>query len=241
MHLLYLDDAGSAANAKEHYLVLGGLSVFEVQSHWITQELDRLAEDINPADPHSVEFHVSEIFSRRTHPWKRLSRDEARGTIKSVLAVLAEAYDMARAFACVVHKASLPNQDSMEIAFEDLCSRFDRNLQRLRASGDKQRRLVTLDKSTHETTLKRMSVGFRTLGIRWGVSGIWRIRRFWWILGHRVSSNLPFTSPTRSSGDTSLEIRSILIASATSSIPKTASSTGSPTRSSAIPMYVLRV
>ena len=130
MHLLYLDDAGSAANPKERYLVLGGVSVFEAQSHWITQELDRLAEDINPADPHSVEFHASEIFSRRTEPWKRLSRDEARGTIKSVLDVLAEAYDTARAFACVVHKASFPNQDPMEVAFEDLCSRFDRYLQR---------------------------------------------------------------------------------------------------------------
>ncbi len=169
MHLLYLDDSGSATNPKEQYLVLGGLSVFEAQSHWITQELDRLAEDINPVDPHSVEFHASEIFSRRTQPWKHLSRDEARGTIKSVLAVLAEAYDTARAFACVVHKASFPNQDPMEIAFEDLCSRFDRYLQRLRADGDKQRGLVILDKSAHETTLQRMSVGFRTLGTRWGV------------------------------------------------------------------------
>ena len=92
MHLLYLDDAGSAANASERYLVLGGLSVFEAQSHWITQEPDRLAEDANPADPHSVEFHASEIFSRRAEPWKGLSRDEARGTIKSVLGVLANAY-----------------------------------------------------------------------------------------------------------------------------------------------------
>ena len=57
----------------------------------------------------------------------------------------------------------------MEIAFEDLCSRFDRYLQRLRASGDKQRGLVILDKSAHETTLQQMAVGFRTLGTRWGV------------------------------------------------------------------------
>ena len=108
MHLLYLDDAGSAANPSEQYLVLGGLSVFEAQAHWITQQLDRLAGDINPADPHSVEFHASEIFSRRTQPWKRLSRDEARDTIKSVLDVLADAYDTARAFACVVHCSSIP-------------------------------------------------------------------------------------------------------------------------------------
>ena len=169
MHLLYLDDSGAVGNANEQYLVLGGVSVFEAQSHWITQELDRLAENINPGDPHSVEFHASETFSRRSQPWKGLNQDEARGTIKSVLDVLANAYGTARAFACVVHKDSFPNRDPMEIAFEDLCSRFDRYLQRLRAGGDTQRGLVILDKTTYETTLQRMSVEFRTLGTRWGV------------------------------------------------------------------------
>jgi len=169
MHLLYLDDAGSAGNPKEQYLVLGGVSVFEAQSHWITQQLDTLAENINPGDPHSVEFHASETFARRRQPWKSLNSTEARGTIKSVLDVLANAYETARAFACVVHKTSFPNRDPMEIAFEDLCSRFDRYLQRLRADGDTQRGLVILDKSAHETTLQQMSVEFRTLGTRWGV------------------------------------------------------------------------
>ena len=122
-----------------------------------------------PKTPHSVEFHASDIYARRSPVWKGLTKEEARGTIKSVLDVLAGAYESARAFACVVHKASYPNQDTMEIAFEDLCSRFDRYLQRLRAGGDTQRGLVILDKSAHETTLQQMSVGFRTLGTRWGV------------------------------------------------------------------------
>ena len=169
MRLLYLDDAGSVDNASEQYLVLGGVSVFEAQSHWITQQLDTLAESLNPGDPHGVEFHASEIYARRSQPWKGLNQREARGTIKSVLDVLASAYDTARAFACVVHKASFPNRDPMEIAFEDLCSRFDRYLQRLRADGETQRGLVILDKSTYETTLQQMSVEFRTLGTRWGV------------------------------------------------------------------------
>ena len=169
MHLLYLDDSGSAGNVKEDYLVLGGVSVYEAQSHWITKELDKLAESIDAGDPHGIEFHASEIYSRRSAPWKGLSQEEARGSIKSVLDVLASAYDTARAFACVVHKASFPNRDPMEIAFEDLCSRFDRYLGRLQAEGDRQRGLVILDKSAYETTLQRMSVGFRTLGTRWGV------------------------------------------------------------------------
>ena len=51
MHLLYLDDSGAVSNAHEQNLVLGGVSVFEAQSHWITQQLDTLAENIDPEDP----------------------------------------------------------------------------------------------------------------------------------------------------------------------------------------------
>ena len=168
MHLLYLDDSGSAGNDCEDYLVLGEVSVFEAQSHWITMQLDRLAEGINPDDPHSAEFHASEIFSRRVQPWKDLTRDEARGMIRSVLAVLADAYESAQAFACAVHKPSYPDRDPMEIAFEDLCSRFDRYLQHLHEGGDTQRGLVILDRSSDDTTLQKMSIEFRTLGTRWG-------------------------------------------------------------------------
>ena len=37
MHLLYLDDSGSAGNQNEEYFVLGGLSVFEAQAHWFSE------------------------------------------------------------------------------------------------------------------------------------------------------------------------------------------------------------
>ena len=47
---------------------------------------------------------------------------------------------------------SFLNQDPMEVAFEALCSRFARYLQRLWADGDTERGLVILGKSTHETT-----------------------------------------------------------------------------------------
>lgn len=169
MHLLYLDDAGSAKNANEEYLVLGGVSIFESQAHWITQQLDSLAESIDPSRPHDVEFHASEIFARRIAPWRGMSRQEAQGVIKAVLEVLRKSYDSARAFACAVHKDSFPGRDPMELAFEDICSRFDIYLSRLRGDGDRQRGLLILDESAHETTLQRMAREFRTLGTRWGV------------------------------------------------------------------------
>jgi hypothetical protein len=169
MHLLYLDDSGSVANKDETYFVLGGISVFEAQTNWITQELDKLAQSIDPKTPTQIEFHASEIFSRRRSPWNAMSSPEAQGVIKAVLQILANSYESARAFACAIHKASFPGQDPTELAFEDLCSRFDLYLARLRASGDRQRGLLILDKSTYETTLQKMAREFQTLGTKWGV------------------------------------------------------------------------
>jgi len=171
VHLLYLDDSGSAANPNEDYLVLGGLSIFEAQANWFTQELDNLASTIDPGNPHGLEFHASEIFSRRKHPWKGMSKDDAIGVIKAVLDVFRRSYDSARAFACVVHKTSYLGQDPMELAFEDLCSRFDLYLNRLRQGGERQRGILILDESAQETSLQRLSKEFRTVGTQWGVVG----------------------------------------------------------------------
>ena len=57
----------------------------------------------------------------------------------------------------------------MEVAFEDLCSRFDLFLKRLHASGDRQRGLIILDKSSYETSLQNMAKNFRSFGTRWNV------------------------------------------------------------------------
>src|SRR5438445_8179599 len=75
MYLRYLDDSGSASNANEEYLVLGGICVFEAQVHYLTQELDAIAQRINPSDPDSVEFHASAVYAGRMAPCDRLSRD----------------------------------------------------------------------------------------------------------------------------------------------------------------------
>jgi len=168
MHLLYLDDAGSAANLTEQYLVLGGISVYEAQANWFVQELDKLASTIDSANPHGVEFHASEIYSRRSAPWDSMSREEAQGVIKAVLDVVKRSYDTARVFACAIHKSSYPGKDVMQLAFEDLCSRYDRYLSRLREQGDRQRGILILDESAHETTLQTLARDFRTLGTQWG-------------------------------------------------------------------------
>lgn len=85
MYLLYLDDSGSAKNRNEDYLVLGGICIFEHQISHFTQALDAIAHRLNPADPDSVEFHASDVFSGRQSPWNGLNKQERIGIIKEVL------------------------------------------------------------------------------------------------------------------------------------------------------------
>jgi hypothetical protein len=167
MYLLYLDDAGSPGNAAEEYFVLGGVCVFEAQVDWLSREIDKLATPY-AGNPEEIEFHASTIFSRREPPWKALTIDDARGVLKSVLRVAAASNSTARLFACAIHKKSFPGQDPVELAFEDLCQRFDYFLNRLRIQGDQQRGLLILDKTTRETSLQKLSREFRKAGTRWG-------------------------------------------------------------------------
>jgi hypothetical protein len=98
-----------------------------------------------------------------------MTRQEAQGVIKAILNILKNSYDTAKAFACAIHKDSYKGRDPVELAFEDLCSRFDMYLNRLRGEGDRQRGILILDETAHETALQRMAREFRTLGTRWGV------------------------------------------------------------------------
>lgn len=167
MYLLYLDDSGSVDNKNENYLVLGGVCVSEAQVHWVTTELDKIAQRLQQSDPDGVEFHATDVFSGREEPWKSLKKKEERqAVIKEVLAVLPNAFESARAFATVVHKASCKDRHPMEVAFEDVCSRFDRFLSRSEVDG---RGLIILDETAHATRLDKLSREFRKFGTQWNV------------------------------------------------------------------------
>lgn len=173
MYLLYLDDSGSAANKNEEYLVLGGVSVFERSVYFLSGLLDDLAAKHHQSDPASVEFHASEIFRGKTPPWDSLRRREDRQQVlKNVLQILADDRFGNYAFAVAVHKKSFPNSDPMEIAFEEICNRFDyqlRNENNTKPRDQAQRGLIIFDESAHETAIQGLARGFRAIGTRWGV------------------------------------------------------------------------
>lgn len=173
MYLLYVDDSGSAANRNEEYFVLGGVSVFERSVYHLSKSLDQLAAKHDAHNPARVEFHASEIFRGKTPPWDRIrSRDDRRQVLKDVLQVLADDHYGNYAFAVAVHKRSYPGRDPVELAFEELCNRFNRQLVRENESKEKkhhQRGLIIFDQSAHETALQQLVRNFRDVGTRWGV------------------------------------------------------------------------
>jgi hypothetical protein len=177
MYIFYLDDSGSTENPQEQHLVLGGISVYERHTYWFTQELDKLAAKIDSANPQDIEFHASEIFAGRKYPWDRIKdRKERIDIIKEVLYITNKSYDHNSAFACVVHKNSYPQHDAMELAFEDLCSRFCLHLghkyEKSKTKGtkniEKHKGIIVLDESSYEKSLQKIGNDLRCSGTRWG-------------------------------------------------------------------------
>ncbi len=168
MHLLYLDDSGSVANTHEEYFVLGGVSVPEKSIRWLSYEIEKVAEEIDPQNSRQIEFHASEVFRGRTDPWRKYSKKEERiAFIKKVLLVMENAFREIVIFACAIHKSSYPSEDLITKAFEQLSDRFDKYLQRISTSKQKEIGLIILDKTTHETSLQNLARSFRAEGNRW--------------------------------------------------------------------------
>jgi hypothetical protein len=172
MHLLYLDDSGSSKNRLEEYFVLGGVSVPENCIRWLTHSIDNIAQTISTEfakDLRKIEFHAAEIFSGKTEPWSNIKdKNERRKVILSVLSVLDHAFPTVVTFACAVHKDSFPGQDPVQIAFEDVSSRFDLYLQRISSGESRQLGIIILDKCSYESGLQNLAISFRDKGNRWG-------------------------------------------------------------------------
>ena len=168
MHLLYVDESGSTHDPNLQYFVLAGLSVFERQGYWIANELDQIAARFNPADHREIELHGSPMLGGRGM-WRRYTKDDRFKAIEDSLKVFADSHITNRLFASVIKKVAVSPQDPVEVAFEQLASRFDQYLMRLHRKQDTQRGIIIFDKSTYEAPLQSLATDFRTMGHQWGV------------------------------------------------------------------------
>lgn len=168
MHLLYLDDSGSPADASQQYFVLAGISVFERQGHWLSERLDAVAARFNPADPGSIELHGSPML-KGSKFWRSVPRAERIQAMTDALGVIASSHVSNRIFGVAVRKAAISPRDPVDYAFEQVCSRFDQYLMRLYKAGDAQRGIIVLDKSAREAAIQNLAIDFKKNGHSWGI------------------------------------------------------------------------
>jgi len=168
MYLLYVDESGTTHDLNQQYFVLAGFCVFERQGYWIANQLDQIAAKFDPADPAIVELHGSPMFGGRGR-WRSYSREDRHQAIEDALKVFLQSHPSNRLFASVIKKSAVSPKDPVEVAFEQLASRFDRYLMRLHRNKDTHRGIIIFDKSTYETTIQSLATDFRTIGYTWGV------------------------------------------------------------------------
>ena len=168
MYILYLDDAGSVRNSDEKHIVLAGIAVFERQVYWLQDGLERLAAGLGHPTPSALELHGNPIRAGRGW-WRSLPKERRSNVIIDGLETAQSlAQDQWRLFAVVVDKDERAPEDPTEYAFEQICNRFDRFLNRLYRRGYPQQGLIVLDESAQETRLQSLANEFRTYGHRWG-------------------------------------------------------------------------
>ncbi len=81
MYLLYLGDSGSAKNASDKEVILGGLCCYEQTPYYLSGKLDSLAKDVWPENLKSLEFRGVNIFNGKEH-WRGIEKVKRLETYK---------------------------------------------------------------------------------------------------------------------------------------------------------------
>jgi hypothetical protein len=168
MHILYVDDSGDVGNVSDAYFVLGGISVFERGIYHLIKAADDVVASFGISDnPHEIELHGSPMYSGRA-PWRIYQRNDRERMILQALRVL-NGNSSVRLFAVAVNRAAVSPRDPVEIAFEELCNRFNLFLNRINNRHlEPQRGLLVMDNMKHEPPLQALARHFRINGGRWG-------------------------------------------------------------------------
>lgn len=169
MHLLYLDESGNEADPADRFFVLGGLSLFERQTYFLSEAVEEIQRRHFPGHQ-PITFHASEMRSGRRF-WRKVP-DETRSAVLSDLCrTIADAPDRGRVlYAAAIEKSDqLRGEAAVEKATEEVCRRFDIFLQRrYHEEKDPQRGLLVFSEGRFDARAKFWVRGFHQRGTSWG-------------------------------------------------------------------------
>ena len=167
MHIAYLDESGTQKGTR--YFVVAGLIVFERNTFYLAQSLDRIQARYLPDYPEAAPFHAADLRApdkRVPAPFNQLSKEERFNFIADVYAALANS--RARIIAIAIEKAAI-DSDPYQRGFEEIISRFDLFLDRVHQErGEDQRGLIVVADSTYRKNLELQARKIAKDGHRWG-------------------------------------------------------------------------
>lgn len=173
MYLLYADESGALHDPGQRFFVLAGVAVFERSTHYIELELNKIASRFCPDNPHLFELHGSPMRTGAKE-WRNFGREQRLDAIRDALltGVARQNARNVRLFAAVLEKANYSGQDIVQVAFEQLSSRFDQFLGRLYKANpeNKQRGLILFDESATEGRIQTLAREFKFTGHSFGVT-----------------------------------------------------------------------
>ncbi len=172
MYLLYADESGSIGDKKQKFFILAGFCVFERECYWLSEKINKIAKEINPADPSSIEFHGSPMYGGKGI-WRAMPKAERVELMKNLLKILHTTHISTRIFVCAVNKIKVNidechTDDPIRYCFEQIGSRFDSYLRRMHLNKDKQRGIMIFDQTSYEKYIQGLASDFQSIGHEYG-------------------------------------------------------------------------
>jgi hypothetical protein len=165
MYLTYLDDSGSPDDPNTSFFVLGGIMLFERQTHWLEANIEPIAARFQD-DGRYRELHAGPMRSAK-EGWDQFSPTERTRAVADMLRLLDNRQLKAHAFATVVEKALMPKERIIPFCYESLASCFDKWLAyRYQKRAEPARGIFILDRSKGQTeqTMQSLHRVFKHVG-----------------------------------------------------------------------------
>lgn len=169
MHILYVDEASHAGDSGEEHVVLGGIAVFERGLYHAIKAVDECVGAYGIGAVDDIELNGHRIVSGDEGVWRSVREQPRREQmLRDALSTFASAASV-RLFGAAVEKAGVTPDDPVQIAFEEVCSRFNMFLQRNRnKTGEEHKGLVVVNGSKDASRLQAVAGRFRANAGRWG-------------------------------------------------------------------------
>jgi hypothetical protein len=174
VYLLYLDESGQSKGLKpgtSTYFVLAGVALHEEDCFPLSRSMDAVQRKQLTGPDAALELHASRMWAGRNE-WARIAKPVRHRLLKAVFRHLGKWQSPGgrapRFFAAAIHKPSFTGRSALQIAHEEVFTRFDSYMKRQHLAGDSHRSLVIADDSSYEKLLQRLVPQWKVTGSRIG-------------------------------------------------------------------------